>query len=180
MQYVCRETIQSVIYLTAFPQNTIRFHTGDMGRVDENGFLKVTGRIKEQFKLDNGKYITPTPMEDAIGLSRFIAQCVLVGANRPHTSVLIVPEWTALRTEFGIDEDKVSEEELANDSRVVNLMDAELQMACYNRKKYEIPTKWAFVAPFTVANDMLTQKLSIRRHKVQEVYSEIINGLYGE
>lgn len=150
-----------------------------MGRLDEDGFLKVTGRIKEQFKLDNGKYITPTPMEDAIGLSRFIAQCVLVGANRPHTSVLVVPDWEALRNEFSID-DNVDEKELAGDPRVVDLMDAEIHMACYNRKKYEIPTKWSFVAPFTVANDMLTQKLSIRRHKVQEAYTDVIDGMYGE
>lgn len=147
--------------------------------MDEDGFLKVTGRIKEQFKLDNGKYITPTPMENAIGMSRFIAQCVLVGANRPHTSVLIVPEWEALRQEFEIP-DKVSEEELAKDPRLIDLMDAELHMTCYNRKKYEIPTKWAIVAPFTVANDMLTQKLSIRRHKVQLVYADLIDALYGE
>ena len=149
-----------------------------MGCLDEDGFLKVTGRIKEQFKLDNGKYICPTPMEDAIGLSRFIGQCILVGSNRPHTSVLIVPEWDALRTEFHID-DSISEEELANDDRIKELMDAEIAMSCYNRKKYEIPQKWAFVAPFTVANDQLTQKLSIRRHKVQETYSELIDSLYG-
>lgn len=117
-------------------------------------------------------------MEDAIGLSRFIGQCVLVGANRPHTSVLIVPEWDILRAEFDIDE-KVSDEELANDQRVIDLIDAELHMACYHRKKYEIPKKWAFVAPFTVANDQLTQKLSIRRHKVQETYADLIDGLYG-
>lgn len=149
-----------------------------MGCLDEDGFLKVTGRIKEQFKLDNGKYITPTPMEDAIGLSRFIGQCILVGSNRPHTSVLIVPDWEVLRAEFNVD-DSTSEEDLANDPRVIDLMDAEVHMACYNRKKYEIPQKWAFVAPFTVANDQLTQKLSIRRHKVQETYSELIDGLYG-
>ena len=120
-------------------------------------------------------------MEDAIGLSRFIGQCVLVGANRPYTSVLIVPEWDVLRAEFDVDKNKtMSDEELANDPRVQDLINAEIQMACYNRKKYEIPQKWAFVAPFTVANDQLTQKLSIRRHKVQETYARLIDGLYGE
>ena len=61
-----------------------------MGQRTEDGFVKVTGRIKEQYKLENGKYVAPTPIEEAIGMSRFITQVVLVGANRPHNIVLIV------------------------------------------------------------------------------------------
>ncbi|CAB9507500.1 7a-methyl-1,5-dioxo-octahydro-1H-inden-4-yl [Seminavis robusta] len=154
------------------------FHTGDMGQFTEDGFVKVTGRIKEQYKLENGKYVVPTPIEEAIGMSRFITQVVLVGANRPHNVVLIVPEWEALRTEFQVSPE-VTEEELANDERVKELIDAEIQMSCYNLKKFEIPTKFAFVSPFTVANDMLTPKMSIRRHKVQETYKDLIVELYG-
>lgn len=157
---------------------TRMFHTGDMGRLTEDGFVKVTGRIKEQYKLENGKYVVPTPIEETIGMSRFITQVVLVGANRPHNVVLIVPEWEALRTEFGVSPE-VSEDELANDERIKELIDAEIQMSCFNIKKFEIPTKWAFVAPFTVANDMLTPKMSIRRHKVQETYKDLIDSLYG-
>jgi len=150
-----------------------------MGQLTDDGFLKVTGRIKEQYKLENGKYVVPTPIEEAIGMSRFITQVVLVGANRPHNVVLIVPEWPALRTEFKVSDD-VTEEELANDDRIKELIDAEIQMSCYNLKKFEVPTKWAFVAPFTVANDMLTPKMSIRRHKVQLAYQGLIDELYGE
>ena len=149
-----------------------------MGQRTEDGFVKVTGRIKEQYKLENGKYVAPTPIEEAIGMSRFITQVVLVGANRPHNIVLIVPEWEALRNEFKISPD-VAEEELANDDRIKELMDAEIAMSCFNLKKFEIPTKWAFVAPFTVANDMLTPKMSIRRHKVQIAYQGLIDEIYG-
>lgn len=148
-----------------------------MGQKTPDGFVKVTGRIKELYKLENGKYVCPTPIEESIGMSRFITQVVLVGANRPHNVVLIVPEWAALRAEFGVKDD-VSEEELANDDRVKELIDAEIQMSCYNCKKFEIPTKFAFVAPFTVANDMLTPKMSIRRHKVQQTYADLIDSLY--
>lgn len=154
------------------------FHTGDMGQLTDDGFVKVTGRIKEQYKLENGKYVVPTPIEESIGMSRFITQVVLVGANRPHNIVLIVPEWEALRNEFKVSPE-VTEEELANDDRIKELMDAEIQMSCYNLKKFEIPTKWSFVAPFTVANDMLTPKMSIRRHKVQQAYQGLINDMYG-
>lgn len=155
------------------------FHTGDMGQLTDDGFVKVTGRIKEQYKLENGKYVVPTPIEESIGMSRFITQVVLVGANRPHNVVLVVPEWEAVRNEFKVSPE-VTEEELANDERVKELMDAEIQMSCYNLKKFEIPTKWSFVAPFTVANDMLTPKMSIRRHKVQIAYQGLIDEMYGE
>ena len=67
------------------------FRTGDMGRMVEGKFLKITGRIKEQFKLENGKYVVPAPMEDAFSRSPFIAQCFLNGHNKPHTIALLVP-----------------------------------------------------------------------------------------
>ena len=139
----------------------------------------MTGRLKEQYKLENGKYVVPTPIEEAIGLSRFITQVVLVGANRPHNSALLVPEWPAIRQELDIP-DSVTEEELTNDSRVKDLIDAEIHHQCYKLKKYEIPTKWAFVAPFTAANNMLTPKMSIRRHKVMEAYDDVIGVMYGD
>ena len=94
-----------------------RFHTGDLGRMDKEGWVRITGRIKEQYKLENGKYVVPTPIETAISMSRFITQVVLCGANRPHNVALLVPEWPAIRAELKID-DSVSEEELAKVSTV--------------------------------------------------------------
>jgi len=155
-----------------------RFHTGDLGRLDENGWLRVTGRLKELYKLDNGKYIVPTPIETAISSSRFLSQVVLYGANQPYNIALIVPDWDAIRSELQLD-NKTSEEELANDERVKSLVDSEIARTCRSLKKFEIPTKWAFVAPFTLANNMLTPKLSIRRHKVIEAYEDVIARLYG-
>jgi len=153
------------------------FHTGDLGRMDD-GYIKVTGRLKEQYKLENGKYIVPTPIEEAIGMSRFISQVVLFGANKPRNIVLLVPEWNAIRTELKMD--NLSEEDLSNDKLVKSLIDAEIVANCWRLKKFEVPTKWAFVAPFTAANNMLTPKMSIRRHKVVQTYQDIIAQLYGE
>lgn len=155
-----------------------RFHTGDLGRMDEDGWLRVTGRLKEQYKLENGKYVVPTPIETAVGMSRFISQVVLCGANRPFNVALIVPEWAAIRTELKIDA-TVSEEDLANDTKVHALIDSEIEQNCKNLKKFEVPVKWAFVAPFTAANNMLTPKMSIRRHKVIAAYEDEISHLYG-
>lgn len=155
------------------------FHTGDLGRMDEDGFLKVTGRLKEQYKLENGKYVCPGPIEEAISLSRFITQVVLCGANRPHNVALIVPDWGAIRNELGVEEG-VSEDELVNDERVKDLIHGDIEEQCKQLKKFEIPRDVAFVAPFTAANNMLTPKMSIRRHMVIRAYDDVIASLYDD
>mmetsp|Transcript_21098 Transcript_21098/g.58693 ORF Transcript_21098/g.58693 Transcript_21098/m.58693 type:complete len:691 (+) Transcript_21098:50-2122(+) len=153
------------------------FHTGDMGKMDSDGWVRVTGRIKEQYKLENGKYVVPTPIESAISMSRFISQVVLCGANRPHNIALIVPEWPAIRAELGYADD-LTDVEIANDAAVKKLIDDEILQSCAKLKKFEIPKGWAFVAPFTAANNMLTPKMSIRRHKVMDAYDELISSMY--
>ena len=82
--------------------------------MSSDGWLKVTGRLKEQFKLENGKYVCPSPIEEAIGMSRFIMKVVIYGCNRPHNIALIVPDLVALRVVLKID-DSASDEELVND-----------------------------------------------------------------
>ena len=155
------------------------FHTGDMGRMDEDGFIAVTGRLKEQYKLENGKYVVPTPIEESISMSRFISQVVVCGANRPHNVALIVPDWVAIRSALNIADDK-TEEELVNSKEVRGLIDEEIMLNTYKLKKYEIPKSWAFVAPFTAANNMLTPKMSIRRNVVIKHYGDIVGHMYGD
>lgn len=153
------------------------FHTGDLGKMDSLGWVSVTGRIKEQYKLENGKYVVPAPIESAIGMSRFINQVVVCGSNRPHNVALLVPEWNEIRKELGI-EDDVPQDILANEMAVKELIDSEILQQCSTLKKFEIPKEWAFVAPFTAANNMLTPKMSIRRHKVMDAYEELISWMY--
>ena len=156
-----------------------RFHTGDLGRMPSDGFVKVTGRLKEQYKLENGKYVCPTPIEETISLSRFVMQVVLCGANRPHNVALVVPDWTAIRTALKVD-DSVSDDELVNDERVKQLVETDIREQCKNMKKFEVPRDIAFVAPFTAANNMLTPKMSIRRHMVIREYGDVIAKMYGD
>ena len=162
--------------ITLAPDGKSRmFHTGDLGKVDKDGYVYVTGRLKELYKLENGKYVCPTPIEQAIGMSRFISQVVVCGANRPYNVALIVPDWIAIRSELGL---SMSEEELVNDDKVKGLISAEIKLNCYGIKKFEIPAAFAFVAPFTAANSMVTPKMSIRRHVVMKTYEELISDLY--
>mmetsp|Transcript_20993 Transcript_20993/g.43921 ORF Transcript_20993/g.43921 Transcript_20993/m.43921 type:complete len:607 (-) Transcript_20993:212-2032(-) len=165
--------------ITLAPDGKSRlFHTGDLGKLGEDGFLSITGRLKEQYKLENGKYVCPTPIEEAIGMSRFVSQVVVCGANKPYNVALVVPDWGAIRQNFGLTELDSSEEELANDARIKGLINAEIKLNCYKVKKFEVPLAWAFVSPFTAANNTLTPKMSIRRHVVIKMYEEMITELY--
>jgi long-chain acyl-CoA synthetase len=153
------------------------FHTGDMGHQTEDGFVKITGRIKEQYKLENGKYVVPSPIEEAISMSRYIRQVVVCGSNRPYNVCLIVPEWDVIRSALKLDP-STDEDTLANDLRVRRLIDSQLDIHLASLKKYERPLAWAFVAPFTAVNNMLTPKMSIRRHMVVRAYEDVIAKLY--
>jgi long-chain acyl-CoA synthetase len=155
------------------------FHTGDLGRLSDDGWLKVTGRLKEQYKLENGKYVCPTPIEEAISMSRFVMQVVLCGANREYNVALIVPDWTAIRSELQLDE-SLDEESLVNDERVRSLVKNDIAEKCKKLKKFEVPHDFAFVAPFTAANNMLTPKMSIRRHMVIREYEDVIQSMYSD
>jgi long-chain acyl-CoA synthetase len=110
-------------------------------------------------------------------MSRFISQVVLCGANKPYNVALIVPDWKSIRNELKINDD-VTEENLVNYKTVKALIDNEVRQKCKNLKKYEVPHFWSFVAPFTSANNMLTPKMSIRRHEVIRVYQDVINSMY--
>lgn len=110
-------------------------------------------------------------------MSRFISQVVLCGANKPYNVALIVPDWKSIRTELKIS-DEITEENLVNYKTVKVLIDNEVKMKCKNLKKYEVPHFWSFVAPFTQSNNMLTPKMSIRRHEVIRVYQDVIGSMY--
>jgi len=174
--YKNQEATDEVISLAPDRKSRL-FHTGDLGSIDGSGFVKITGRLKEQYKLENGKYVCPTPIEEAINMSKFVTQVVLCGANRPYNVCLIVPDWIAIRVELNIS-DNVSDDELVNNDSVKNLIDDEIENACSNMKKFEVPREWSFVAPFTAANNMLTPKMSIRRHVVIRTYVDVIAGMY--
>ena len=63
-----------------------------MGRLDDDGFLYITGRIKEQYKLENGKYVVPAPLEELLQLSGFVTQVFIFGFNKPFNTALVVPD----------------------------------------------------------------------------------------
>jgi long-chain acyl-CoA synthetase len=155
-------------------------HTGDIGVIDENNFLKITDRKKELFKTSGGKYVAPQPIENKMKESPFVEQIMLVGDNKRFVSALIVPSFAKLKEwtkQHGIQ--FTSNEEIIKNSMVLALFEDAISE--YNQlfnqveqiKKFTlIPREW------TVDKGEMTPKLSIRRKIVLEHHDKEIAEMY--
>jgi long-chain acyl-CoA synthetase len=156
------------------------FRTGDMGRMDADGFVYITGRVKEQYKLENGKYVVPTPLEELLKLSPFIANVMVYGDNKPHNVALVVPDMDSLRKwaqENGLDTS--DEAKLIEDSKVRALMRDELEKHSAEFKQYEKVKDFTLtLEDFTTDNGMLTPTLKLKRRVVIEQFGDRIQNLY--
>ena len=162
----------------SFPSFAQRFQHGDIGQLDKDGCASIADHLNQQYKLENGKYVCPTTIEEAIGKSHFISQVVVCGADRPHNVALVMPDWVAIRSELGMPDNFISEEELVNSDGAKNLIGEEITRNCYGIEKCDVPAAFAFVAPFTASNDMITPNKSIRRDVVLKSYEDVISDLY--
>lgn len=152
------------------------FRTGDMGVIDAEGFLKITGRIKEQYKLENGKYVVPSPLEEALKLSPYVANVMIYGANKAHNVALVVVDEQAIRT--WMDEHGISGDPLQS-SEVKRLVLAEVGEHSIEFKGYERIKNVALISEdFTTENGMLTPKMSLKRRNVLAKYGRLLETLY--
>ena len=156
------------------------FKTGDMGRIDADGFLFITGRLKEQYKLENGKYVVPTPLEEQIKLSPYVLNVMVHGDNKPYNVALVVANVAAVQ-EWGKDNgvaDADPDKLLAN-AKVRALFKKELDHYGEKFKGFEGVKDFALVSEdFTTDNGLLTPSLKVKRRKVFEKYEPVIEALY--
>lgn len=152
------------------------FHTGDLGRLDEDNFLWILGRVKEQYKLENGKYVVPAPIEEQLALSPYILQCMIEGTNKPHNVALIVLDMESVK-KWGA-ENGVSSGFTDND-KVKQLIRDELDRVGAGLKGYEKPRAFKLLEEeWTTENGMLTPKMSLKRRIVMERFGHMIDELY--
>ncbi|MBM4267835.1 MAG: long-chain fatty acid--CoA ligase [Deltaproteobacteria bacterium] len=153
------------------------FRTGDMGYLDADGFLYITGRIKEQYKLENGKYVVPSPLEEQIKLSPYIANVFVFGDNRPYNVAVVVPERSTLE-EWA----KANAADIAhpNDcTKIRGLIEKELDEKLGEAKGYEKVKNFVVVGEdFTTENGMLTPTLKLKRRAVLDRYGKLLENLY--
>jgi long-chain acyl-CoA synthetase len=158
------------------------FRTGDLGYLDDDGFLFITGRIKEQYKLENGKYVAPAPLEEQLKLSPFIINAMVYGDNKLFNVALIVPDPDAVKKwagEQGIPADAL--EKLLENQRVKDMLQVEVDKASQSFKGFERIKKITLTADdFTTQNGMLTPSLKVKRRVVWQKYGPQIEALYAD
>ncbi|TLP79090.1 AMP-dependent synthetase/ligase [Maribacter sp. ACAM166] len=157
------------------------FHTGDIGEIDHEGFLKITDRKKEMFKTSGGKYVAPQLLENRCKQSRFIEQIMVVGEGEKMPAALIQPnfahiyEW-AKRHNITVGENS----DIVINEKVLARIDEEVTIA------NESFAKWEKIKQFRLTPDVwsiegghLTPTMKLRRKIVKEKYIELYNDIYG-
>lgn len=157
------------------------FKTGDIGRLDSDGFLYITDRKKDLIKTSAGKYVAPQMIELMLNQSQLVEQSIVIGNGRKFVSALIVPDFENLRAwarEQGIETG--NKNELVEDRRVVDMMKKEVNRVTSELADYEKVKRIGLVAQeFTIDGGELTPSLKVRRRVVEEKYSDLIESLYG-
>lgn len=158
------------------------FHTGDVGVMDEEGFLRITDRKKDLIVTAGGKNIAPQPIENQVKASRFVAEAVMLGDRRPYPILLVVPSFDDVlrwaRSE-GITE--TDRHVLIGDPRVQSMIEAEVNRKLEGLARYELPKKIALLPEeFSIERGELTPTLKVRRRVVEDHYRQVIESLYGQ
>jgi len=158
------------------------FHTGDIGELDADGYLKITDRKKDLIKTAGGKYIAPQPIENQVKLNKFVANAVLLGDKRKFSIILVVPNYEALEpwatgegVSFG------SRRELVALPAVQQKMEAEVNSRLGDLARFERPKKVVLLEQdFTIESGELTPTLKVKRRVVEKNYQPVIDRAYAD
>ncbi|HET7791001.1 MAG TPA: AMP-binding protein, partial [Gemmatimonadales bacterium] len=158
------------------------FHTGDIGEIDAEGFLKITDRKKDLIKTAGGKYVAPQPIENLVKTNRFVANAVMLGDKRKFPIVIVVPNFETL-------ERWARERNLSAPSRTALIalpdvkakMEREVMSPLRDLARYEMPKKVLLLdADFSIESGELTPTLKVKRRAVEQRYGDLINRAYAE
>ncbi|CAN2206740.1 FAA1 Long-chain acyl-CoA synthetases (AMP-forming) [Candidatus Nanopelagicaceae bacterium] len=156
------------------------FKSGDLGRLDDHGFLYITGRKKELIVTAGGKNVAPAVLEDRLRAHPLVSQCMVVGDNQPFIAALITIDpdmakgWIAANHKTG-----ATIATLVNDPDLIAVVQTAVDEANKAVSKAESIRKFAILPDdFTIAGGQLTAKLSVKRHVVAQQYAQTIEALY--
>ena len=153
--------------------------TGDLGHLDSEGYLYITGRVKEQYKLDIGEYVAPAPLEESLKLSAYIDQVMLYGFNRPNNVALIVAAMPAVEQFAQSNGISGSGESLLKETRIQELFREQLKIYGKDFKSFEHPENFALLAEeWSIDNGLLTPTLKLKREVVEKQFKSQIESLY--
>lgn len=153
-------------------------HTGDLGRMDEDGYLYVTGRKKEMMVLSNGKKVMPPHLEGLLVADELVDQALVCGEGKHFLSALIVPNWCKVHAELGIGSG--DPQVLAHDPRVRALIRKRVDAVLQSEAQWEQVREIVIVPePFSIAREELTVSLKMRRDVILRNHADRLNNIYG-
>lgn len=155
------------------------FHTGDIGHLDDDGFLVITDRKKEMFKTSGGKYVAPQVIENVIKQSTLIDQVMVIGENQKFPSAVIQLNFEAVNEWLDHTEKPLAQQKLIQDNKVIEKINADVENANSNF------AQWEKVKAFRLTDDVwsidaghLTPTMKLKRKIIAEKYKSLIEEIY--
>jgi len=154
-------------------------HTGDLGEIDSEGFLKITGRKKDLIITAGGKNVAPSAIEGLLATSTYINQVCVIGDRRRFLSALITVDPDNIRQyalDQGIPGDAV--EDLIKDERIVRLIESEVAAKNSELASFETIKAFRLLDEFTIENELLTPTMKIKRNVALERFADQVEEMY--
>ncbi len=158
------------------------FKSGDLGKLDEDGFLYIVGRKKELIVTAGGKNVAPAVLEDRLRAHPLVSQCMVVGDNQPFIAALVTLDPDALKGWVANNKkDGASIDDLINDPDLIAVVQTAVDEANKAVSKAESIRKFTLLSTdFTIAGGHLTAKLSVKRHVVAKEFAKEIDALFAK
>ena len=158
------------------------FKSGDLGKLDEDGFLYIVGRKKELIVTAGGKNVAPAVLEDRLRAHPLVSQCMVVGDNQPFIAALVTLDPDALKGWVANNKkDGASIADLVNDPDLIAVVQTAVDEANKAVSKAESIRKFSLLTTdFTIAAGHLTAKLSVKRHVVAKEFAKEIDALFAK
>jgi long-chain acyl-CoA synthetase len=156
------------------------FHTGDIGELDADGFLRITDRKKDIIVTAGGKNIAPQPIENSVKSNPFVLNAVMIGDRHKYPIMLVVPNMEPLR-KWAVTQGMGGKDDAAllGDIVVHNKLTGEIKKTLRDLAQFEMPKKFLIIdTDFTIERGELTPTLKVKRRVVEKLYQDRIEELY--
>lgn len=152
--------------------------SGDIGRIDSDGFLWITDRKKDLIKTSGGKYVAPQPIEIQLQQDPHIETAVVVGEGRKYVTALIVPNWSLVTRELGLDRPA---ESLVEDPSVIAVIQKRVDAVNQTLDRFETVKHFKLLGQaLSIERDEITATMKVKRRVVHDHYRDLIDRMYEE